>query len=151
MISSFFTSPDHAPVLIQRLGVTVRLMSAAADSNGAFTLLDYTAPPGFAGPQPHYHKQTTELFYVLEGRLTVQVSDQTLVAGKNKLVRVPPGTMHTFSCTHHEPVRFLVWLTPGGMENYFRDLDELVKSSPVWPLPDMTPVTRLAEKYDTYS
>ena len=148
---SLISSPDRAPILLQRMGVTIRLMTSAAETNGGFTLLDYTAPSAFAGPQPHYHKRMTELFYVLEGKLSVRAGDNTFVIGKNELVRVPPGLLHTFATSQTEAARFLVLLTPGGMENYFLQLDELVKNAPVWPLPDMSPVIALAERYDTFS
>ena len=42
------------------------LKSAAEDTDGRWTLCEYTAPPQFAGPPPHRHKETDEAFFVLD-------------------------------------------------------------------------------------
>ena len=50
-------------------GVSVLLKSAAEDTESHWTLYEYTAPPRFAGPPPHWHKETDEAFFVVEGTL----------------------------------------------------------------------------------
>jgi hypothetical protein len=42
------------------VGVSVVLKSAAEDTEGRWTLYEYTAPARFAGPPPHWHKETDE-------------------------------------------------------------------------------------------
>jgi hypothetical protein len=41
-------------------------------------VIEYTAPPNFSGPPPHWHKVMTEIFYVVEGAMTFRVGEQTL-------------------------------------------------------------------------
>ncbi|HLL47371.1 MAG TPA: cupin domain-containing protein, partial [Longimicrobiaceae bacterium] len=60
-----------APTL-EVMGTRIRFLVSTEETGGAWSLLEYTAPAGFPGPAPHYHARTTELFYVLEGRLTLE-------------------------------------------------------------------------------
>lgn len=34
--------------------------------------------PGFPGPKAHVHRETIDMFFVLEGTLTMQLGDETL-------------------------------------------------------------------------
>ena len=57
--------PKTAPILLQGLGASVRLLVSSPDTAGAWCLIDYQAPAGFSGPHFHYHAKTTEVFYVI--------------------------------------------------------------------------------------
>jgi mannose-6-phosphate isomerase-like protein (cupin superfamily) len=72
------------------VGVSVLLKSAAEDMDGRWTLFEYTAPPGFAGPPPHWHKETDEAFFVLEGIVRFEVDGETVDAPAGTLVFVRP-------------------------------------------------------------
>ena len=132
-------------------GVRIRFLVSAEQSGGQWSFLEYTAPPGFPGPQPHLHRQTTELFYVLEGHLTVRLGERESTLAPGGFVLVPPGAVHGFSNLGTEPVRFLIQMSPGGAEGYFTALSEMVQNAPSWPLPDLRPVTALAERFDTFA
>jgi len=62
------------------------------------------------------------MFYVLEGTLTVRLGDESRELGPGSFVCVPPGVVHTFSNPGSAPVRLLNFNTPGGWENYMREL-----------------------------
>ena len=113
-------------------------------TGGAFCLVDYTAVPGFPGPPLHVHRETTDSFYVLEGELTVQVGDETRVLGPGSFVLVEPGTPHTFSNPGGRPARFLSLMSPGGFEQYFRDLRDAFGDGP----PDFERIGEIAARYD---
>ena len=78
-------------------GVTILLKSAADDTDGRWTLYEYTAPPRFAGPPPHWHEQTEEAFFVLEGTVRFELDGETVDAPAGGYARVPPGVVHGFS------------------------------------------------------
>lgn len=95
--------PTRFPALLRRprdartlhaAGVTLRLLLTAEETGGQFALLEYTAPPGFAGPQPHWHRKTTEVFYALEGSLQMRLYDATHPLNPGELVLVAPGVVH---------------------------------------------------------
>ena len=52
--------------------------------------------PGRAGADLHVHHEHTDIFYVLEGELTVMLADEEVVVGPGELVHVPPHVVHGF-------------------------------------------------------
>lgn len=141
---------DEAPVL-ELLGARLRFLVSAADTGGAWSLTEYTAPPTFDGPAPHYHVRAAETFVVLDGTLTVEADGAARALGPGGVAVVPPGTVHRFANPGAEPCRFLVHLTPAGVEAYFHELAKLARAGEGWPLPDMRPVMALAQRFDIFS
>jgi mannose-6-phosphate isomerase-like protein (cupin superfamily) len=164
-------TPVSGPVVIgpgertlSMAGVNLSLPATRADVGAAFGMLDYTAltmrrRPSFAGRRrtgmPHWHAVTTEGFYVLEGVLSLRLGEgdiqQTVEAPAGTSVLVPPRTVHAFSNPGTVPARFIVVLSPAGMEGYFNELAELMRSEPSWPPADMSRVLALAERFDTFA
>ena len=103
-------------------GGTITILADSAATGGRFAVVDYTAPPGFPGPPPHRHREIADLFYVLEGELSMKVDGDTVAAPAGTFVLVAPGTVHTFSNPSDRPARFLGIVSPGGFEQYFRDV-----------------------------
>ncbi|MEZ6072207.1 MAG: cupin domain-containing protein [Pirellulales bacterium] len=46
------------------------------------------------GARPHYHKRSTELYYVLEGEGAVTLDGIEQDVRKGTLVHIPPGVVH---------------------------------------------------------
>jgi quercetin dioxygenase-like cupin family protein len=137
----------HRPGEGERLevGPTTLVLHATAETTaGTMFLSESTIAPGFPGPPPHTHETLHDMFYVLEGTLTVQVRDETLDAGPGTFICVPPGVVHTFSNASDAPVRVLNFNTPGGFEDYMRELAEASKSGP----PTRERIGEIASKYD---
>jgi quercetin dioxygenase-like cupin family protein len=121
------------------------LIKATGDETaGTFFLSESTIAPGFPGPPPHRHERLVDMFYVLEGVLTVRLGEDTHQLGAGSFVCVPAGVLHTFSNRSDGPVRFLNFNTPAGWENYMRDLAEAAKAGPLTP--DV--IGRVASRYD---
>ncbi len=142
-------APDEARTL-EIAGVRIRFLVSGEETGGAWSLLEYTAPAGFAGPAPHLHRRTTEMFYVLDGVLTLESGGSARELSAGSLAVVAPGTPHRFANPAAEPCRFLVQVLPGGMEGYFVELAELIRAAPRWPPADPGPVAALAERFDTF-
>lgn len=136
---------------VSMMGVTLTYKVVGAQSGGQWLVLEYSAPPQFAGPPPHMHKVTTEIFYVLAGELTVQAGKQTTRLAPGGFAFVPPGTVHAFSNQSDAPAKFLLVASPAGLENYFTELAEMLKQEPSWPPRDMSKVIALMAKYDTFA
>jgi quercetin dioxygenase-like cupin family protein len=120
------------------------IKASGDDTAGSFFLSETTIDPGFPGPPPHRHERLHDMFYVLEGVLTMRLGQDTHEIGTGTFVCVPPGVTHTFSNTSESPVRFLNFNTPAGWENYMRDLGEAAKHGPLTP--DV--IGRIASRYD---
>ncbi len=113
-------------------------------TGGSFFLGESTIAPGFAGPPPHRHRELHDMFYVLDGTLTLRLGDETVAAGPGTFVCVPPGVVHTFRNDSPDPVRLLNFNTPAGWEHYMRDVAEAAQSGPLTP--DV--ISRIASRYD---
>ena len=58
-------------------GSSLEIKSTADSSGGAITLNESVLAPGFPGPPPHRHEAMDDLFYVLEGTLTMRLGDES--------------------------------------------------------------------------
>jgi len=144
-----FLKPGAGPTL-SFLGVHLAYKISSHDTAGKWSLLEYVAPPNFAGPPLHWHKVTHEVFYVLEGTVTFRLGDEVFNGTPDALVYIPKGVLHTFSNQQDKPARFLMFTTPGGFDEYFKELAALAQSEPGWPPQDMSKLQTLYEKYDNY-
>jgi len=139
----------NIPVL-EFFGARLSLVLTARETAGAYSLFDYAAPPHYAGPPPHWHRQTSEFFYVLDGQLQLTIGSRTMIATPGEAVHIPPGVVHAFANPHLGPVRFLVQVSPGGFEDYFRGLVHIASESVQWPPTDRSRIDALASQYDTF-
>lgn len=133
------------------MGVAMTLKTTGAQSGGQWLVMEYTAPPQFGGPPPHWHKIMTEIFYVLEGTLTLNAGEKTIQAGPGGHAYVPPGTVHGFSNQSDAPAKYLLIASPAGLENYFAEVKAMLEEEPVWPPQDMGKLVALMAKYDTFA
>ncbi|MDX1613344.1 MAG: cupin domain-containing protein [Candidatus Promineifilaceae bacterium] len=127
-------------VLIRRRGVGQRLTTtgneviikvSGEDTEGAFALLECALRPGDSSPPPHRHA-FSELFYVLEGTLAVDLNGQRYRAAAGAIVYVSGGAVHTFAADGGSTVRFLVLAVPSGIENYFLELKQVLADLSPW-------------------
>jgi mannose-6-phosphate isomerase-like protein (cupin superfamily) len=81
---------------------------------------------GRDGAGLHIHHEHSDLFYVLEGELTVRVGEDPasdLVAGAGTLVHIPPMVVHAFRNGGDVEVKYLNLHAPGcGFADYMRGL-----------------------------
>jgi len=120
------------------------IKATADDTGGTFFLSETTLPAGMPGPPLHRHRELHDMFYVLEGSLTVLVSGGERALGPGGFVCIPPGEAHTFRNDSDEAVRFLNFNTPGGFEHYMRELSAATQAPGFTPA-DIPPI---AAKYD---
>lgn len=77
------------------------------------------------GADLHVHREHTDLFYVLEGTLTVRLGteDEQVPVGPGNLVRVPPLVVHGFRNASDGELRYLNFHAPGqGFADFMRGL-----------------------------
>ena len=78
---------------------------------------------GRAGADLHVHHHHTDLFYVLDGELTVLLGPHEVAVTTGTLVCVPPFVVHGFKNGSDEEVRYLNFHAPGmGFADYMRGL-----------------------------
>jgi quercetin dioxygenase-like cupin family protein len=123
---------------------TVTIKAGGEQTGGSFYLGEVVAQPGFPGPPRHYHEQVLDMFYVLDGTLTVQIGDERVELGPGGFACVPPGAIHTFSNPTDAPVRFLNFNTPSGWEHYMRDLGKALADG----VTTQAEIGQIASRYD---
>jgi mannose-6-phosphate isomerase-like protein (cupin superfamily) len=124
---------------------SLRILLRAEDTGGAFGLTEQPLEPRtLAGPL-HVHANEIGFFYVLEGRIGVQVGEEVIEAEPRSTVSVPAGLRHTFWNPGTVPARVLEFFAPGGFERWFEDLAGLIDSD----APDINAVVESARRFGT--
>lgn len=103
---------------------TITFIKTSEESSGAVTEMELTLMPN-GNNFPHYHKQFSETFTVLEGSLglTLQNSEKRILT-KNESYTVAPLKAHSFYNPSNVEIKFNVKITPGhkGFEDSLRIL-----------------------------
>jgi mannose-6-phosphate isomerase-like protein (cupin superfamily) len=111
--------------------VTVVIRVSAEDSGGAMTVLE-EVPPMVDTPL-HVHSREDELFYIVEGEHIVQRGQEEFRLGPGEAIFCPRGVPHAQRRVEPGVGRELVVLTPGGFEQFFRDLAEAERNGTLGP------------------
>jgi quercetin dioxygenase-like cupin family protein len=111
---------------VRLFALGVRFMIDGAATGGRFSLVEHPLPPRALGAPLHTHRHEDEYSYILEGRVGLQLGEETLEAGPGDLVFKPRGVAHTFWNAGDEPVRLLELISPAGFEDYFREIAPLL-------------------------
>jgi len=98
-------------------------------TGGAMSIVEHTVDPGCLIP-PHVHRHEDECSYVLEGEIGARIGDQVVQVLAGSFVRKPRGIPHTFWNAGPRPARLIEIITPAGFEQFFVELDELVRGGP---------------------
>jgi quercetin dioxygenase-like cupin family protein len=143
-MSDLLLGPDDGERLAVGPGSQVTIKAGGAMTGGTLYLGEVVAAPGFPGPPPHVHDRLHDMFYVLEGSLTVVLDGTDHVVGPGSFACVPPGVVHTFRNDSPAPVRLLNFNTPSGFEDYMRDLGRAAADGPI----DQDRMGEIASRYD---
>ena len=87
-----------------------------AESAHAWSISEWTLEPGCPGPGAHSHAED-DIFFVLEGTVSLQLGERMLEAGPGTFACAPGGMVHDFANRTGSPARFLNITTPGGFED----------------------------------
>src|SRR3954469_7186665 len=97
------------------------LMTVHADSaatNGSAALIEMVGAPGLEPPF-HAYQNEDETFYLIEGSLKVFRGQDELTLKPGESGFLPRGVPHTFKILS-PTARWLVYISPGGFEEFFR-------------------------------
>jgi quercetin dioxygenase-like cupin family protein len=87
---------------------------SADDTGGTYSILEQLLARE-AGPPPHVHQRSEEVFYVLDGTIRVQLGESVFDAQAGQLIRVPAGVPHGFAVLS-ETARFLNFYSPAAVD-----------------------------------
>lgn len=128
--SIVISAPEDGAVL-DILGAPVRVKSSGRDDQMFFA--DHPVPAGYEVPI-HVHLDEEELFYVLEGEITLISKHGEAIAGPGSFVHLPQGVPHGFANRSGTAARMLVVTPAGGaLQGVFKGLDAAAKAGTMGP------------------
>ncbi|SHV51746.1 cupin [Mycobacteroides abscessus subsp. abscessus] len=147
-------APGSAPLVRDRdreivstaTGNRTRLVLDSDATGGAVSVLSVYLPQGANGAAPHLHTRSTELFYVVSGRLEILAGDRIEILEQGDTLLVPRLMPHAFGATGNSDVNVLTVLSPGVQRfDYFRLLDRIVHQQA-----DISELQAAQETYDNH-
>lgn len=112
--------PPEGGTTLKFLGLTHKLTSA--ETGGAYYLCETVLGPQRGTPL-HIHHYEDEVIYVLEGQIEIRIDDEKLQAPADGIVHLPKKIPHAFRNPLSTALRILVYTIPGGLENYFNEVE----------------------------
>jgi quercetin dioxygenase-like cupin family protein len=113
---------DPRPSLLEKsiwfFGGLMTVHADSADTAGSSALIEMVGAPG-QEPPFHSHRNEDEMFYLVEGSLKVLRGQEELTLSPGESGFLPRGVPHTFKILS-PTARWLVYITPGGFEEFFR-------------------------------
>ena len=122
--------------------IFVKSLGTLAD--GRVSMVEDTVKPGFHLGR-HHHKKMTEIFYILEGEMTLIFDDKTVVADAGTTINVPPNVWHEAKSEHG--AKMISIFSPAGFEDCLAELKTLTDEQ----FADDAFMQALNEKYDIWN
>ncbi|MDX3242870.1 MULTISPECIES: cupin domain-containing protein [unclassified Streptomyces] len=106
--------------------VGVKLLADSSASGGALSTVRVTLGEGADGARPHLHRNSAEMFFLLDGEAEVLSGDDVVTAERGDLVIVPPNRPHAFAAAPGSTADLLIVIAPGVERfDYFRHLQRI--------------------------
>ena len=118
---------------------------AGEQTDGLLALAEVRLPPLTAGPNLHVHANEDEMFFVLDGVMTVQVGDRLQELAAGGLAWGARGIPHAFANRAKDPLRIMIMWIPGGAEGLFQEMREYLQT--VDGAPDQRVVAEIQARY----
>jgi mannose-6-phosphate isomerase-like protein (cupin superfamily) len=104
-------------------GETITFIETAAETGGAYTLIEVVLAPGGGVPMAHVHPNQSETFEVVDGHLAMKAGRDRLLARPGDVVTVGPGQVHKFWNDRAYPVTFRCTVAPAlGFERFIETM-----------------------------
>ena len=112
--------PPGSGTRLPNLGLTHKLTSE--QTAGAFYLCEAIFGPQGGSPL-HIHHYEDEVIHVLEGAIDIRLDHDKLHAPAGGIIHLPKKIPHALQNPLKTPLRILVYAIPGGLENYFNEVE----------------------------
>lgn len=103
-------------------GVRDRFVIDGGETGGRLALVEHLFPPRALAAPLHRHHDEDEFTYVTRGRVGALLGDVEVIGGPGDLIVKPRGQWHTFWNAGDEPAACLEIISPGGLEQAFREM-----------------------------
>ncbi len=103
--------------------------AGGAETARAYAISEWWVEAHTKGPGPHSHPDD-DVFYVLEGTMSVLVGTEWIDASAGSFVLIPGGTTHDFENRSSERAGMLDFSTPGDFEEHMPGIAEWFIANP---------------------
>src|SRR5829696_6202568 len=124
-------------------GIGVAFKLWGRDTNGMVSVVEHPFAVG-ALVEPHLHTREDEYSIVTEGQIGFRSGSREVVLGPGGYITKPRGEVHAMWNAGSVPARMIEIISPAGLENFFREVAELIAAAAP---PDLTQLVALAETY----
>jgi len=139
MAATIVKAGERAPLNI--LGMPLRMLCEAKETGGAWSLFEENVPLGM-GPPPHRH-DWDEAYYILDGEVDFEIDGQPVRSAAGDFNYLPRNTVHGFKGASASPARVLIFAAPAHGSEFFRELNEEVRSLPE----DESKIPKIGERH----
>jgi len=126
MAATIVKAGQRAPLNV--LGMPLRMLCEAKETGGAWSLFEEEVPLGM-GPPPHRH-DWDEAYYILDGEVDFEIDGQAVRSAAGDFNYLPRNTVHGFKGASVSPARVLIFAAPAHGSEFFRELNEEVRTLP---------------------
>ncbi|MEO6014759.1 MAG: cupin domain-containing protein [Devosia sp.] len=105
------------------------IYATGAQTGGAMGIFEGVIPAG-GGVHWHAHTRETECFHVIEGRFRFWCGDDVFEGGPGATLVAPIHKRHRWENIGDTTGRLLMWVTPGGFERFFSEVEALANPTP---------------------
>ena len=99
------------------------------ETQAGYSISEWWLEPNTKGPGAHSHDED-DVFYILEGTMSVLVGDKWLDGSKGSFVLVPAGTTHDFENRSSARAGLLNFSHPGNFEQHMPSIVEWFQAHP---------------------
>jgi mannose-6-phosphate isomerase-like protein (cupin superfamily) len=114
--------------MLKLMGVTHKLTSA--QTGAGYYLCEAVFGPESGSPL-HIHHHEDEVIHVLEGAIDVRLDKEKLHAPVGGIIHLPKNIPHALYNPLKSPLKILVFAIPGGLENYFEEVETALQNGPL--------------------
>ncbi len=100
-----------------------------AESESRYSISEWWLEPHTKGPGPHSHSED-DVFYVIEGRMSVLVDNEWIDAARGSFVLIPGGVTHDFENRAEVRAGVLNLSIPGSFEEHMPEIVEWFTEHP---------------------
>lgn len=118
--------------MIWFLDTLVRVHVTHTRGADGLSVLEHRAPRGDSPPR-HIHETEDEIFHILEGDLSFEVSGELTKCGPGGVLLAPKGVAHTYRVDSVEGARWMTITARGDFERFVRAVGRPAKGEEVPP------------------
>ncbi len=106
------TNIESVPAFSTKDGSEIRELLAHRNSCIRRQSLAEARLPAHGATTPHYHPRAEEIYYILEGRGSMQIGGEVRPVGPGDAIAIPPGARHQIRNTGSVVLKFLCCCAP---------------------------------------